>query len=353
MRMKLLTNWVGLMLLISGATSSAHCESTYSRPYLGEWPGFASRFSGEYLREQAETGIPQRVREADLILLGEALELRENRDPNGSIETYDGLIRINEILKGRTDRVALQLRFKPSATGIDKGARHVFFLVLSDDGHPEVTDAWYLFPPRYNRMRVVGDYDCSREVGIGFLRLLATGSTPPEFAERLHGEYRSEEWGKRYSAVVMASFVEPEIGGDVLRAVVTGTADDPLNRELFPTAAYALAAGEGDRGLRALLEALPRADNTGRISESIVFDLVATLGTQELIPDILKIGQLHDEFAVSAAFALAGVGGDPACHAIETLHAESLRTGRSETIEAVSRPAATLLDQALQECRRP
>jgi hypothetical protein len=184
------------------------------------------------------------------------------------------------------------------------------------------------------------------------LQHLVSGKYSPKLSLQLRSEFRNDSWDKRYSAVVMAAAVAPEIGNDVLVEAVSGDAKR-FDLHLYCLAARALAAKQGDAGLRVLLKHIPRSLHD-RVAESVVFDLVATYGSAGCVPDLKALVESRPEFAVSAGFAMAGIGGASCKDAISDLlrdkriadQSETISDGHSSTMESV--PA--LLKKALARC---
>jgi len=132
-----------------------------------------------------------------------------------------------------------------------------------------------------------------------------------------------------YSAVVMAATSAPDVGNDVLVEMVSVKDRKRFDLHLYCIAAEALAAKKGDKGLRVLLGNTPRFLGTGRIAESVVFDLVATHGTDNVVPDVMA---LVNKKPASAAFALAGIKGESSRKAIASLVSDDKLTQRTEKI---------------------
>jgi len=312
----------------------AFAESNYDQPYLGVWPKMYSRFSAEHLRSQAEQGLAGKVRKADVILVGAAHNLREIRvsDPVERVQFYEADVTVLRVVKGKLNGRQLHPKFTPSATSIEDGAEHVFLLETPKGNKPTVMEAWYVYPEGYNLMRVVGAYNCSKDVGMEVLEHLVSGKHNRALPSKLIAEYRSDSWGKMYSAVVMAAAAAPEVGRDVLIEMVSVKERKRFDLHLYCFAAEALAAKQGDKGLRVLLGNIPRFPGTGRIAESVVFDLVATYGTDSLVPNVMALVKSEPAFAASAAFALAGIQRESSRRAIVSLLGDEKLTQRTEKI---------------------
>ena len=345
----------GILVLFSTCTSA---ESIYDQPYLGKLGRPWDRFSARSLEAQAREGLGGVVAAADLIILGTAQGLRELRsgkppDPD-KVEAQEATVRVVRVLKGKTDQKEFKLRWTPSATSIRDGARHVFFLKLRKGADPLVQKAMYLYPKRSNVMRIVGAYGCSEDVGLAVLDHLIHGSRPPGLPKKLLAEYQSSSYGHMYSAAVMAASAKVEIGQEVLKRVIAERRRGRFNFDLFCTAAHALAAKKGDEGLKLLLVNIPVSRGHERMAESVVFDLVAAYGTTKLVPRLVKFARENPRYGVSAAFALAGIGGDQARRGIGTLLADPGVSKRTEVVRDFGTrkvPAADLLRQALSACR--
>lgn len=211
------------LVLLFALQSPALAESNYDQPYLGVWPKSYRRFSAEHLRMQAEQGLAGKVKKADVIVVGAAHNLREVRvsEPVERIQFYEADVKVLRVVKGDWDSRQVHLKFTPSATSIEDGAEHVFLLEARKGQPPTVIEAWYVYPESYNLMRVVGAYNCSKNVGMEVLEHLVSGKHNPTLPSKLIAEYRSDSWGIMYSAVVMAAAASPEIGKDVLVEMVS------------------------------------------------------------------------------------------------------------------------------------
>jgi len=312
----------------------AFAESNYDQPYLGVWPKMYSRFSAEHLRSQAEQGLAGKVRKADVILVGAGHNLWEIKvsDPVERIQFYEADVKVLRVVKGESNGRQLHLKFAPSATSIEDGAEHVFLLETLKGKPPTVVEAWYVYPESYNLMRVVGAYNCSKDVGMQVLEHIVSGKHNPTLPSKLIAEYHSDSWGKMYSAVVMAAAASSEVGKDVLIEMVSVKDRKRFDLHLYCVAAEALAAKQGDKGLRVLLDSIPQFLGTGRIAESVVFDLVATYGTDNIVPDVVALVKKKPAFAVSAAFALAETDGESSRRAIVALLGDEQLIQRTEKI---------------------
>ncbi|MBC8871577.1 MAG: hypothetical protein H8E44_19300 [Planctomycetes bacterium] len=322
------------LVLLLAQQSQALAESNYDQPYLGVWPESYRRFSAEHLRLQAEQGLAGKVKKADVIIVGAAHNLREIKVsvPVERIQSYEADVTALRVVKGELNGRQLHLKFTPSATSIEDGAEHVFLLETLKGKGPTVIEAWYVYRESYNVMRVVGAYNCSKDVGMEMLQHLVSGKHNPALASKLIAEYRSDSWGKVYSAVVMAAAATPEIGKDVLIEMVSVKDRKRFDLHLYCVAAEALAAKQGDKGLRALLDNIPQFLGTGRIAESVVFDLVATYGTENVVPDVAALVKQKPAFAVSAAFALGGIEGESSRRAIVSLLGDKQLIQKTEKI---------------------
>lgn len=310
-------------------------ETTYDQPYLGEFPDFfRERFSALALKQKAATNLATIVQQSDLIILAESEKISEALESSDRITIYDANVKILKIFKGEPTNTSLHLKFKASATGIENNSKHIFFLKQTKDGY-EVLKASYIFPRGQgydNFMRIFGAYDCSENVGVGVINHLVTLKIPVNIEENLTNEYLSENWGKMYSAVHMASVTAPVIGNSVLKMAVSVKERKRFDIDLYGTAAYGLAVQQKQDNWRVILENIPSFEGNGRVAESIAFDLAATFGDENVIPTIKDLVSEKPELAVSAAFALSKIGGKEARLIIENWLKNTELSKREEII---------------------
>jgi len=312
-------------------------ETIYDQPYLGEFPDFfRERFSALALKQKVATNLATIVQQSDLIILAETEKISEALESSDRIIIYDANVKILKTFKNKPTNTFLHLEFKASATSIENNSKHIFFLKQMKDGY-QVLKASYIFPRGQgydNFMRIFGAYDCSENVGTDVINYLATLRLPVNIEENLINEYLSEDWGKMYSAVHMASATAPVTGNSVLKMAVSVKERKRFDIDLYGTAAYSLAVQKRQDNWRVILENIPSFEGNGRVAESVAFDLAATFGDENVIPIIKDLVSEKPEFAVSAAFALSKIGGKEARLVIETWLKNTELSKREELISS-------------------
>ena len=104
----------------------ARGESRFDQPYFGEFPKMYAHFSAKEIDRQREAGPVGKVRQADVIFVGDAHGLTEIKNDAGTrIEYYQADVQVVRTIKGALKQKRLSLKFRPSATSISDGARHV------------------------------------------------------------------------------------------------------------------------------------------------------------------------------------------------------------------------------------
>jgi len=321
-----------ILLFLFPITSFA--ETIYDQPYLGEFPDFfRERFSALALKQKAESNLAVIVQQSDLIVLTEANKIIEAPESSDRNIIYDANVKILEIIKGKPTGIVLNLKFRAFTTGIEKGARHIFFLKQTKKGI-EVIKSSFIYPKGQgfdNHMVLFGSVVCSEDVGIDVVKYLAMHNVPINIEERLVSEYLNSD---AYSAVHIATATAPVIGNSVLKMAVSVKERKRFDIDLYGTAAYALAIQQKQDNWREILENIPYFEGNGRVAESIAFDFAATFGDENIVPIIKEVVFKKPELAVSAAFALSKIGGKEAQAVIETWLKDTKLSEREELISS-------------------
>lgn len=298
-----------VLVLVSG---KAFGETVYDQPYLGELPPhLRGRFSASVWEKSAGKELKSIVERSDIIVLAESMTLGERVDSTTGFTTYHSDVRALRFYKGTLNNRPIRLKFRAFTTGIEKGARHLFFLKESVDGY-EVLKSSYVFPKGQgydNYMRLFGAIDCSEDLGVDLVAYLVSRNRAKQFDARLLGEYRNIS---TYCAVHIASATSPVFGDPVLQAAVAVHDRRLFDIDIYGTAAYALAIQKKSDYWVLILENIPVSASYGRIAESIAFDLAANLGDADTVSVIKAVVEKKPELAVSASFALAKMGGSEA-----------------------------------------
>ena len=310
---------VCLLLLFIPLKSFA--ENIYNQPYLGAFPDlYKEKFSAAAWKQKTSANLAEIVRQSDLIILAKTERIAKAIESTDRITIYDADVKILSTYKGKAITETLSLKFEASATGIENGSKHIFFLKQSAD-NTKLLKASFIFPRGEgydNHMRIIGAFDCSEDVGIAVINYLITRKLPIDLEERLINEYLSDEWGKMYTAVHLAFATSPAIGTSVLKRAVSVKERKRFDLELYGIAAFGLAIERKAENWRTLLENIPSFEGAGRMPESIAFDLAATFGDETTVPVIKEVIAKKPELAVSAAFALSRIKGKEAKSLVES-----------------------------------
>lgn len=309
-------------------------ETTYDQPYLGEFPEiFRDRFSVSAWKKQAENNLAVIVQKSDLVVMTEADNIFESPESRDRNTIYDTNVKILKVFKGKPTNRFLHLKFKANTTGIEKGAKHIFFLKENEQGF-EVIKSSFIYPRGQgfdNHMVLFGSIVCSEDVGVDIIKYLAAANVPQNIEERLTDEYLN---GDSYSAIHLASATAPLIGNSALKKAVSENERKRFGIDLYGTAAYALAIQQNQNNWREILENIPHFEGYGRVAESIAFDLAANFGDEKVIPVIKDVVSRKPELAVSAAFALSKIGGNEAKSTIENWLKNPELSNREEVISS-------------------
>ncbi|MEP7036808.1 MAG: hypothetical protein ABI891_00555 [Acidobacteriota bacterium] len=256
------------------------------------------------------------------------VEAPESSDGN---TFYDANVKILKVFKGESINEFLNLKFKPFTTGIEKGAKHIFFLKKRGKGF-EVLKSSFIYPRGQgfdNHMVLFGSIVCSEDVGLDVIKYLATLDVPLNIEARLVNEYSNSD---AYSAIHIASATAPVFGNSVLKKAVSEKERKRFDIDLYGTAAYALAIQQNQDNWREILDNIPHFKGYGRVAESIAFDLAANSGDEKVISIIKDVVSRKPELAVSAAFALSKIGGKEAQSVIENWLKDKKLSEREELI---------------------
>ena len=348
-----------LIVYIIAVCSVSYAETVYDQPYLGAVPEtYISRYFSTTLGKKTKEGLSNIVKNSDSIFVGTVHNIKEFKisDPVERIQFYEADVKLLSMLKGKLEKPELHLKFNPFTTGIKDGDRHILFLKTEGAKEPNVIKACYLGPINSNIMSNFGSSICSEEVGMQVLQYLIDGKKNPKLDSMLLDEYHSESWSKMYSAVVLAAAVEPEIGKDVLTETVSVRKRERFDIDLYCYAAQAIAAKQGDNGIKILLKNIWEPLGLNRLIESFVFDLAARYGSEKIVPDIIALVKENPQYVVSASYCLSNIGGDSCKNAIQSfLDDDRLSKGTEIIFDGWTQenpPVRDLLHKALSKCKK-
>ena len=98
------------------------------------------------------------VRSADVIFSGVTTKLDLSKYQGIGNGTYSGTVTPTTFYKGKLENDSLRLSWEPSATGIQQGSNHLFF-IRSDAGDSKVIKEIFVHKPPYMCSRTYWVYD--------------------------------------------------------------------------------------------------------------------------------------------------------------------------------------------------
>lgn len=341
------------LCMVAGEARRAAGERFYCQPYLGLKPNVALAdralpgYGAEEFVKHTELNLGKLARSADLIFIGINGQPRQvgAPDPNATEVEYEAEVRLYDRLKFKQRHRSLKfitLRWKASATGIGAMERHLFFVrdQVDANGQPahQVLRAAYMTPDSHNRIRL---FDFSQRIRadltLEVLQIHAGKQPSQGYAAELAETLRSDPF---QIPLLAALPVEQARGGWHTYLRHHHLADSTDLYTLGVLANDIIERGNDD-DLLLLLEATEAVsygqdgayslslDGINRLAESLVFDLFRHHGNARLVKLLTRYGDKSAEKkndaellprrtnVVSAAFALAEIGGEAARTAIE------------------------------------
>lgn len=306
---------VRLILLLTFAAFSAKAEWVFHAPYLGQavgLPGQASVPSRE---------IAEATKRADLIVITRSLELN-----TADSKSYRGRHEVVEVLKGRRESL-VELDWKPSATGIKPGSKHLFFLKqLKGEGHLEVLKEIYIHAEGFPCCRTYGAMDGGTAATLAVIRFLIDSSQDQGLEaarEELLREVRKDHAHRQHTAVLLALELDHVSSLPALRYAVENRVEG------FIPAVYELCRLDGSKGTRAALALVGEVD---RYQEAQVFDAIARAKNQESVALLIELGNRDPKRRVSCAFAIREVNSKGLADAVAKWEADGKHTGQVEKL---------------------
>jgi hypothetical protein len=234
------------------------------------------------------------VRSADVIFSGVTTTLDISDYQGIGKGTYSGNVTATKFFKGKLDADSLKLRWEPSATGIEQGSNHIFF-IRSNAGDSEVIKEIFIHKPPYMCARTYWVYDGGIESTLQSIRLLVHPSDPAsDYAATLLADLKQPAVQQQATAVMLAcETMRPECLEPLLFAITNHVED-------FEHAIFGACRLDGRRGTSealALLTAHPE-------EQSLIFDAIASAKSPESISALTKFGTDHPKYRVSCAFAI-------------------------------------------------
>jgi hypothetical protein len=304
------------------------------------------------------------VRASDIIFTAVTtkVDLSQYHDGKGS---YSGTVTPRTFLKGRLAKAELNLVWEPSATGIEPGSNHVFF-VRSRDGRFDVVKEIYVHKAPYLCSRTYWVYDGGTEATIQSIRLLVAPAEPlPDYAATLIADLKQDSGQRQATAVMLAcETLRPECLAPLLFAVSNHVAK-------YIHAVYGACRLDGEQGASAALALLlvGQGADVEREGESVapaallaaderlVFDAISAAKNPKSVPILDQFGTDHPDYRVSCAFAIREIEPSKLPDAIRRWRADGKHKELTHDFRLnngwfpVSLSADTLLEHALTGTR--
>lgn len=318
------------------SAADAGAETIYDQPYLGD------RLASPPRRELAA-----QIAAADLIVVGRTRRLVEHPGGAGGAARIEATVDPLEVWKGKRPGGGLALEWTPSATSLSVGSTHVLLVELGRSSR--VLREMYVHAPPYGRMRTFGAMDGDKEATFRVVRALIDPKAPRAgLSDVLLREARAR--GQRgATAARLAIELDASDSIAALTEIVANRGED------YADAAYTLVRLSGAPGIRAVLDSLRGARGPDRIHETDAFAAIAAVGGAAAVPIVSDFGAKHLQFRVSAAFALAKLGGPDARKQIDAWLADpsSAAKERISTGWTVEEPARAELYRRARSAIRP
>lgn len=237
------------------------------------------------------------VREADVIFTGVTTQMDLSQYHGIGKGTYSGTITPQTFLKGSLDQREINLVWEPSATGIEPGSNHIFFVRIKD-GKFHVVKEIFVHKPPYICSRTYWVYDGGKEATIQTIRLLVSPSTPqPDYAATLLVDLKQPHVHRQATAVMLAcETMRPECLDPLLYAV-THHVEDYVN------AIYGACRLDGKRGATTALALIASQPDEYRQ----IFAAIAAAKNAQSVPILEQFGADYPEYRASCAVAIGGI----------------------------------------------
>jgi hypothetical protein len=234
------------------------------------------------------------VRSADVIFSGVTTEIDLSKYEGIGKGTYSGTVTPTTFYKGKLEKDCLSLRWEPSATGIEQGSNHLFF-IRSEAGNLKVIKEIFVHKSPSSWARTYGAYDGGTEATLQSIRLLVQPSDPAaNYAATLLADLKQPAVHRQATAVRLAcETLRPECLDPLLHAITHHVED--FEHAIF--GACRLDGRQGTTKALKLLDVLPEA-------QSLIFDAIASAKSSESIAILVKFGTENPEYRVSSAFAI-------------------------------------------------
>lgn len=247
------------------------------------------------------------VRAADVIFTGVTSQLDLSQYHGIGRGTYSGTVTPQKFLKGRLDQRDVKLAWEPSATGIEPGSNHIFFVRVRDSEHNVVKEIFVHESP-YMCSRTYWVYDGGTEATLQTIRLLVTPSESiPQYPQTLLADLSQPAVQRQATAVMLAcEALRPECLDPLLYAITNHV-------EHYFQAVYGACRLDGARGASAALGQISLHPN----EQAEIFAPIAAAKNSRSVPVLERFGDEHPDCRVSCAFAIREID---ASHLAEIIH---------------------------------
>ncbi len=234
------------------------------------------------------------VRSADVIFSGVTTKVDVSKYKGIGNGTYSGTVNPKTFFKGSLRDDSLSLEWEPSATGIELGSNHIFFIRTKGEDFDVVKEIFVHAPP-YMCSRAYWFYDGGTEATLQTIRLLVAPSEPVDtYAATLLADLKQPAVQRQATAVMLAcETMRPECLEPLLYAVANHVED-------FEHAIFGACRLDGRQGTPKALTLL----TSHAEEQSLIFDAISAAKSPESINILARFGTDNPEYRVSCAFAI-------------------------------------------------
>lgn len=309
-----------LLVLLVPLANGLALSRGYEGPYLGAG---TPRFY-EPKREIAAAALA-----ADFVFIGTTRSLDTSHYEGIGRGYYTGEIVPEKMLKSSAAEPLLELAWQPSATGIEAGSRHVFF-VKREDGKLKVVKEIFIHEGTYPCCRAYGAMDGGTEVTLDAIAYLAApeAGMPTGHKERLLAEMQERSVHRQGTAVYLANETR---SAECLPGLEYAVAN---RTEFYPTAIYVSCLIDGAQGAKTALGLLDVPVERNRNETLAIYDAIARAGNAASVGPLKELGDARPEQRVSCAFAIAMIAPERVGPIVKGWIADGKHKGRSEVVSA-------------------
>jgi hypothetical protein len=269
------------------STIFAFADEARTQPFISELRRFTPH----------KTMLADAVRSADVIFSGVTTELDLSKYRGIGDGTYSGTVTPKIFYKGKLESESMRLRWEPSATGIEPGSNHLFF-IRSDAGDSKVIKEIFVHEQPYMCCRTYWVHDGGTKATLQSVRLLVRPSDPVEdYSETLLADLKQPAVQRQATAVMLAcETMRPECLEPLLYAVTNRVED-------FEHAIFGACRLDGFKGTTKALTLLA----THPEDQPLIFAAIASAKSPESIAILAKFGTVNPEYRVSCAFSIGEI----------------------------------------------